>query len=183
MMRSVRLMGLILALAIAGTTAMAACVQVEARNPSPVPTATSLPESTPTPSPTSTQEPEPTPTLTVTPAESTPTPTATPTISLTPTQIPVNNVGRFGLFVEIEGIGAESVVYGDTIVIKGQTGPDAIVSINTVIVPVNADGTFEVALRLTPGANEFLVVASNLDGEDASVPIYVVSLPEQGGSV
>ena len=183
-MRSVRLTGLILALAIAGTAALAACVQVEARNPSPVPTATSLPESTPTPSPTATQEPEPTPTPSATPTETTPTPTATPTISLTPTQIPVNNVGRFGLFVEIEGLGAENVVYGDTIVVKGQTGPDAIVSINTVIVPVASDGTFEMALRLNEGPNEIVVVASNLDGETATLPpIYVVSFPDQGGSI
>jgi hypothetical protein len=182
MMRSARIAGLILAFAVAFTVAVAACVQVEARDPSPTPSPTSVPDPTQTPTASPTGEPTATPTASPTALPGTPSPTATPTISLTPTQIPVNNVGRFGLLLEIEGLGADNTVYGDTIVIKGQTGADAIVSINAVIVPVDAEGRFEMTLRLAEGPNEIVVVASNLDGDEDTKTIYVVSLQDDGGA-
>lgn len=184
MIRSVRLVCLVLAMAIATTAILAACVQVEARDPSAIPSPTPVTEFTPTPSPSPTIDPSPTPTVTPTVAVSeTPTPTPTATISLTPTQIPINNVGSFGLFLQIEGLGADSIVYGDTVLVRGQTAADAIVSINTVIVPVSADGTFEMTLRLVPGPNEIVVVASNLDGAFDDEIIDIVSLQESDGSV
>lgn len=185
MKRSVRLLGLALALAIAGTVGLVACVQVEARDPGssePTPTATAESNPAPTASPTTEPTPgEPTATPTTGPMG----PTATPTVNpfSTPTQLPVNNVGRFGLYLQIEGLGENNETYSDTIVVKGQTAADAIVSINTVIVPVDSEGRFEMAIRLKPGAQEIVVVASNLAGEDETKTIDIVRLSDDGGSL
>ncbi len=87
-------------------------------------------------------------------------------------------VQSFGLFLEIEGLSEESVVRGDSVTARGRTSADAIVSINGVIVPVDADGYFEVQLSLVPGPNEINVVASDLEGNEESRLLAVVSLPE-----
>jgi uncharacterized protein YfaP (DUF2135 family) len=81
--------------------------------------------------------------------------------------------------LEIEGISDESIVRGDSIVARGQTSPGAIVSINGVIVPVDETGRFEVPLLLNPGPNTIEVVASDLDGNQVSTVLAVVSLPEE----
>jgi Glucodextranase, domain B len=98
--------------------------------------------------------------------------------SPTPQSVPVSTTQRFGLFLEIEGLGDENIVRGDSVVARGQTTPDAILSINGVIVSVSSDGTFEVQLALEPGPNVLEVVASDLDGNEVSKVIAVVSLPE-----
>jgi hypothetical protein len=96
----------------------------------------------------------------------------------TPQSVPISTTQRFGLFLEIEGLGEENIVRGDSVVARGQTTPDAILSINGVIVAVSPDGTFEVQLALEPGPNVLEVVASDLDGNEVSKVIAVVSLPE-----
>ena len=116
--------------------------------------------------------PAPTPQPTATPTSTAPTatpqaqasPTATPTPTGSPTAIPVNNTQTYSLTLEIEGLSDESIVRGDSIIARGQTTADAIVSINGVIVPVDETGYFEVPLKLDPGPNQIEVVASDLDG-------------------
>lgn len=171
-------------LVVASALVFVACARIEARNPS-TPTQMPEPTQTPVPTPELTQTPtvEPTPTETPGPT-STPTPTAepSPTAVSTPagtaTSIPINNVRIDGLTLEVEGTSHEIIVYGDRIVLRGQTTADAIVSINGVIVPVDATGRFEVPLMLLPGPNEIQVVASDLDGNKLSSVFHVVSLPE-----
>lgn len=165
-----------LALALAATASLVACAQTAARNePTPTavpePTQTAVPP-TQTPSPSPTPEPSPT---------ATPEPTATvqPTPVVSPTAIPVNNTQTYTLSLQIEGISDESIVRGDSIVLRGQTTADAIVSINGVIVPVDETGLFEVPLSLEPGPNRIVVVASDLDGDEVSASFLVVSLPEE----
>ena len=183
-MQGARLKYLMLVTMIAVTAALSACAQTAARNE---PTATSLPQPTPTPTvpPTSTAEPPtPTPEPTVEPtpeatAPPTPSPTPQPISTGSPTPIPVNNVQTYTLSLQIEGITDESEVYGDTIVIRGQTSADAIVSINGVIVPVDETGVFEVPLLLEEGPNLIVVVASDLDGDEVSASFVVVSLQEE----
>ncbi len=145
---------LLVGLAVAGIIA-AACVK-------------STPRSTPVPTP-STQA---TPTAAATPPGQQAAPTSTPQ------SVPVSTTQRFGLFLQIEGLGEENIVRGDSVVARGQTTPDAILSINGVIVSVSPDGTFEVQLALEPGPNVLEVVASDLDGNEVSKVIAVVSLPE-----
>lgn len=167
-----------LAVALAATATLVACAQTAPRNeptPTPVPEPTSTPvPPTPTPTPEPTQTPTPTPTATPQPE---PTPTVQPTPAGSPTAIPVNNTQTYTLSLQIEGISDESIVRGDSIVVRGQTTADAIVSINGVIVPVDETGRFEVPLLLEPGPNRIVVVASDLDGDEVSASFLVVSLP------
>jgi hypothetical protein len=86
-------------------------------------------------------------------------------------------VQRFGLFLEIEGLTEESVVRGDSVVARGRTRPDAVVSINGVVVPVDEIGSFQVLLALDPGPNIIEVIASDIDGNQDVRVLEVVSLP------
>lgn len=180
-----------LAVVVITAIVMTACAQSVPRNEStptievsPQPTETVAPAtSTPTEEPTASPTLEPTATATVTPTitvepSPSPTPTITPTPGL-PTAIPVNDVKTYTLTLEIEGLSDESIVYGDSIVARGQTSPDAIVSVNGVIVPVSDTGSFEVAIKLDPGPNLIEVVASDLEGNQISTTITVVSLLEE----
>ena len=140
--------------------------------PSPVPmaTATSRPAialQTPTAAPGATASPRPA-------ATAPPAPAATPTAQA----VPVSTIARFGLFLEIDGLGEENVVRGDFIVARGKTSPAAILSINGVIIPVDSEGNFSVQLALEPGPNIIEVVASDLEGNEVSKIIAVVALPE-----
>jgi hypothetical protein len=92
--------------------------------------------------------------------------------------LPVSNNGRSDLFLDLQGIGDENVIQGNIIIIRGQTSPAAILSINALIVQVDANGNFEAEIRLNPGANIIEVVASDLDGHQINRVVAVVSLPE-----
>jgi hypothetical protein len=151
-------------LLISATALMTAgCFQPISRNPTPTP----RPQASPTPeaSPTAPAGPSPT-------AEPSPTPLPSPTPR--PTQQAV-----WGLYLEIMGLSDESVIIGDTVTAVGRTSPDAIVSINGVIVPVDADGSFSVQLSLVPGPNMIEVVASDFNGNRISEVLAVVSLPDE----
>jgi hypothetical protein len=159
----------LLSLAITG------CVESRARY-TPVP-ATST--STPIPLPTATIVP-PTPTSvpTATP-EPTATPIAVPTVIPTPSAVPTVSSGTFNLALDFEGIGDESIVRSDTVLLRGITSADAIVSVNDVIVEVHSDGTFELTIVLAPGPNFVDVVASNLDGSSHSSSLAIISIPPE----
>ena len=135
-----------------------ACVQTTSRDDAtPVPAPTSPPVPT-----LSTAVPEPA-------ATAFPTPVAI-TIGSSPTQ--------FGLFLELQGLGENTVVRGNAIVASGQTSPDAVLSINGVIIPINDDGSFEVTLALNEGPNLLEIVSSDLSGNQESRVLWVVALPE-----
>ncbi|MBT3941676.1 MAG: hypothetical protein HOC77_11405 [Chloroflexi bacterium] len=148
-----------LALVIVSIGALVACVQNTNRDPAtsaPAPTATTVPVQ---------------PTATTVPSASTPVPTTVPIqVGTTPTQL--------GLFLELQGLGENTVVRGDAIVASGITSPDAVLSINGVIIPINDDGSFEVTLALTEGPNLLEVVSSDLSGNQESRALWVVALPE-----
>ncbi len=170
-------------MALAAMATLVACAQTAPRNeptPTSVPEPTATPEPpTPTPEPpTPTPQPQPEPTATPQP-EATATALPDPTPTTSPTAIPVNNVQVYTLSLEIEGVSDETIVRGDSIVLRGQSTADAIVSINGVIVPVDETGRFEVPLLLEPGPNQIDVVASDLDGGQVSASFFVVSLPEE----
>lgn len=144
--------GLVLTIAFIG--AVMACVQTTSRD-----------DATPIPAPTS----PPAPAL----STAVPEPAATPipiTIGSSPTQ--------FGLFLELQGLGENTVVRGNAIVASGQTSPDAVLSINGVIIPINDDGSFEVTLALNEGPNLLEIVSSDLSGNQESRVLWVVALPE-----
>lgn len=172
--------------------AIVGCVESQPRYaavlpPTPLPTATASttpePSATPIPIP-----PTPTaitvlPTATPVPPAPTPTPTPTPVATATPvpvaTATPTLDSDTFNLRLDFEGISDENVVRSDTVFLRGVTTPDAVVSVNGVIVRVEADGTFELALALKEGPNEVVIIASDISGNIASSTLVVVSIPEE----
>ena len=160
--------------------AAAGCVESRARHTPVPPTATAtvttvppLPTATPTSVPSATPEPTATARPTAVPTL-TPVPTSTP--APTPTSTPRSET--FNLSLDFEGIGDETVVRSETVLLRGRTAADAVVSVNGVIVEVQSDGTFELTLALDPGPNLVEIVASDLDGNSVSSSLAIISIPE-----
>ena len=97
----------------------------------------------------------------------------------TPSAVPTASSGTFNLALDFEGIGDESIVRSDTVLLRGITSADAIVSVNDVIVEIQADGTFELTIVLAPGPNFVDVLASNLDGSFHSSSLAIISIPPE----
>ena len=114
----------------------------------------------------SSNEPTPTPTATDTPP---PTPTATVTA-----EMPVLET----LFLEVSGPAPESVVTEETVVVRGATIPNAVVSIDGEIVDVDAQGAFAAEVTLLPGPNRIEIVASDLSGAQERTEVVVIYLAE-----
>ena len=173
------------ALLAVGMLAAAGCFQRVGRAPGPpAPTAAITVTPVASPGPTATPAPALVPPATIAP-EMSPTPGAAPVATAVSTPQPANtpvpaDVQRYGLFLEIEGLSEDSVVRGDTVVARGRTRPDAVLSINGVVVPVDSSGSFEVLLTLDPGPNIIEVVASDLEGNEETRVLAVVSLPGEG---
>ena len=155
----------------------------------PTPKSTVLPDPTATPQPSVTpvpQTPTPRPIPTIAPSP-TPVPIPTPTPTIAPTIEPdvaiesTPNSGTFNLSLDFEGIGNESVVRSDRVLLHGVTSPDAIVSVNGVILEVQPDGTFELTLPLDPGPNIVDIVASDLEGNSINSSLAIISIPEDSG--
>ena len=147
----------------------------------PEPTATPQPLATPVPLP---PTPIPIPTIAPTPTPisvSTPVPTIVPTVE---TEILIGstpNSGTFNLSLDFDGIGNESVVRSDRVLLHGVTSADATVSVNGVILEVQSDGTFELTLPLEPGPNIVDIVASDLEGNSINSSLAIISIPEDSG--
>lgn len=151
--------------------------QQTAQTATPVPT--TAPDAVPLPTPTA-RGPVPT----VTPGSRTPVSGPATTSTAQPTSVPIINptgapVTTFGLFLEVIGLGEENIVRGNTLFLSGRANPDAVLSINGVIVPVDSDGVFGVNVSLDPGPNLLEVVASDLAGNTESRVITVISLASE----
>lgn len=125
--------------------------------------ATATPRSVPPLSTATAPPPQPPPT-------STPTPTPTEAAALTPGE-------DERLFIEIAEPADESVVSTGTVAVRGSTTADAVVSVNGVVVEVDAQGSFEAIVTLEEGPNLIEVVASDLTGAGESIDIVVVYIP------
>lgn len=68
----------------------------------------------------------------------------------------------------------ETIVYSADLVVKGQTEPDAVVSVNEVVVDVAADGKFSTTITLEEGPNLIEVVASDFEGNEESASVTVI---------
>jgi hypothetical protein len=136
-----------------------------ARSPSPATASPVTPTRAPSPSPTA-------PVVTLTPRLVLPT--------ATPTAVVGNPVATVSteLTLDIFGIGEETIVKGASIIVAGRTRADAVLSINGVIIPLNADGRFEVTVALNMGPNLIEVVASDPSGNQKSRVLAVIALPE-----
>jgi hypothetical protein len=72
----------------------------------------------------------------------------------------------------------QSTVSESPIPVSGHTGPDAVVSINGLSVPVDEIGMFSTLVVLEPGANIIDIVANNVDGQVLTALIAVIYRPE-----
>ncbi|MFQ5933075.1 MAG: hypothetical protein ACE5KI_00350 [Dehalococcoidia bacterium] len=117
-----------------------------------------------------------------TPTPTTVSPAQTATASPTSTSVtaPTPGVGAeipTGLFLQITNLPKESVVRTDTIPISGLTSPDAVVSVNGVLVEVEADGTFTATVSLEETPNLIEVVASDFQGNQVSAVLTIIYIP------
>jgi len=63
--------------------------------------------------------------------------------------------------------------------VRAQTLPDAIASVDGVLVPVDAQGLFVSVVRLYQGVNVIDVVASTADGAQADLTLIVIRRDDQ----
>lgn len=61
----------------------------------------------------------------------------------------------------------------DTIEVKGQSSPGAVVSVNAMITIADANGNFDAIVSLDEGPNIIEIVASDETGNQASVTLIV----------
>ena len=140
---------------------------VPSAKPQPAPTPTAKPSPTPTATPTA--KPAPTPTPASTP---TPTPTPVPSPSTTaPTITPVS------LFLTILEPANESIVETSTVIIRGKTVADAIISVNGEPVDVGTSGNFSWQVTLDEGPNVFDIIATDEDGNEVDAQLVISFSP------
>ena len=147
-------------------------------SPTQVPTATGTPVPSPTPmpvvSPTAAPTVTPTPTFTGTPTAMA---TAGPTPETTPTPLPIGSGLRDDLFLQITNFPKESVVRTNTVDLAGSTSPDALVSVNGVLVDVGVDGEFTATVTLKEEPNLVEVIASDFRGNQVSAVLTIIYIP------
>jgi hypothetical protein len=80
------------------------------------------------------------------------------------------------VFIQFEGIENESVVEAASVLINGFTTPDALLSVNGEATPVELDGSFTADVALEAGPNFIEFVASNLQGQQTSRVLSIVSV-------
>ena len=68
----------------------------------------------------------------------------------------------------------ETTVYSADLVVKGQTEADAVVSVNDVVVDVDAEGKFSTIVTLEEGPNPIEVLASDFEGNEGSKVLTVI---------
>ena len=71
----------------------------------------------------------------------------------------------------------ESIVHTDTIALNGLTRPDAVVSVNGVIVDVDSTGAFSAVVTLQPAPNLIEIVASDFQGNKVSAVLTIIYVP------
>ena len=70
----------------------------------------------------------------------------------------------------------ESIVNTFETVVTGITAPDAVVSVNGMLVDVDADGEFSTTVSLEEGPNSIEVIASDYESHEASQILTVIYL-------
>jgi len=68
----------------------------------------------------------------------------------------------------------ESVVNSAEVMVKGETNPDAVVTVNGTVADVDAEGKFSAVVSLEEGPNVIEVNASDFEGREASEVLSVI---------
>ncbi len=82
-----------------------------------------------------------------------------------------------GLFLRMTNVPKESVVHTTPISLSGITSPDAVVSVNGVLVDVNREGKFTASVALEPAPNLIEIVASDFRSNKVSAVLTVIHIP------
>ncbi len=106
----------------------------------------------------------------------TPSPTLVPSPGPTPTPAVAGEIPA-GLFLKITNLPKESVVRTGTISVSGLTTPDALVSVNGVLVDVDGDGAFMATVSLQQEPNLIEIVASDFQGNKVSAVLTIIYIP------
>jgi len=81
-----------------------------------------------------------------------------------------------GLSLKVTSPQDESTVYTFETEVAGVTAPDAVVSVNGMLVDVDADGKFSTTVSLEEGPNSIEVIASDYEGHEASKILTIIYL-------
>ena len=103
------------------------------------------------------------------------TPSAVP-VAPTPTSAVAGEIPA-GLFLKITNLPKESVVRTGTVSISGLTTPDALVSVNGVLVDVDGDGAFMATVSLLQEPNLIEIIASDFQGNKVSAVLTIIYIP------
>jgi len=79
-------------------------------------------------------------------------------------------------FLTIREPADQSIVRASPVTIQGQAPPNAVVSINEGLVEVDANGIFSLRVALEEGANLFDIIATDEEGNEATVELIVFYL-------
>ena len=143
--------------------------------PTPTPTPAPVPQETlpPEPTPVGVELTPISPTLTVVPTVEPPLvePTPQPTEIPQPTARPISKI-----FLEVRHPADGSQVSGGAVALSGVVSPGATVSINQAPAIVEEDGKFRGPVDLVPGTNNIQVVATDIQGNQATKIVTVTSI-------
>jgi uncharacterized protein YfaP (DUF2135 family) len=82
-----------------------------------------------------------------------------------------------GLFLDVTEPQDETTVTVSPVRVRGTTISDAVVSVNGEIAEVDAQGKFTTMVALEDGPNIIEVVASDLEGNEASKTLVIFYIP------
>lgn len=73
----------------------------------------------------------------------------------------------------------ESTVNTSEVTVRGETNPDAVVTVNEIVADVDADGKFSATVSLEEGPNVIEVYASDFEGREAGEVLSVIYVIQQ----
>ena len=101
---------------------------------------------------------------------------ALPTPTIPQTRTPAATPTSAGLVLTIQEPANESVVETATIAVRGRAAPEAVVSLDGRLLEVDFQGNFFTTVELEEGPNVIEIIASDLQGNTASVILSVIYL-------
>ena len=84
---------------------------------------------------------------------------------------------KTGFFLTVTEPADNSIINTDKVEVRGRTTPGAVVSVNGELVEVDEEGNFTMMVALEEGPNIIEVIASDLEGNEESRILVVISLP------
>ncbi len=98
-------------------------------------------------------------------------------VTTDPASLPTNPISGeipSGLFLRMTNVPEEGVVRTNIFALSGVTAPDAVVSVNGVVVEVDSSGRFSTTISLLPEPNLIQVVASDFHGNQVSTVLTII---------